>query len=61
MDDSGIEQIVGELCSLLDQQMDAVSGRGFLDLTEEELASYHPRKTRIAVLRVELGKFLRPI
>jgi hypothetical protein len=58
---SGIDQIVRELCDLLDQQMQTMSGRGFQDLTDEELANYQPRNTRIAALRAQLAKFTRPI
>jgi hypothetical protein len=61
MDDSGIDQIVSELCQLLDQQIQAISGRGFHDLSDEEFAGYEPRRTRIAALRSELAKFARPI
>ena len=61
MDRSEIDGIVRELCDLLDQQMHAISGRGFRDLTDEELASYQPRRRRIAALRSELAKFVRPI
>ena len=51
-----IEDIGCELCDLLDQQMKAISGRGFLDMTPEELANYEQRRTRIATLRSELAE-----
>ena len=57
----GIDQIVRELCDLLDQQMQTMSGRGFQDLTDEELANYQPRTTRIAALRAQLAQLARPI
>ena len=57
----GINQIVRELCDLLDQQMQVVAGRGIQDLTSEELAKYQPRRARIAALRSELAKFVRPV
>jgi hypothetical protein len=59
MDESGIDEIVGELCTLLDQQMRSISGRGFHDLTDEELANYQLRRTRIAGLLSDLAKFAR--
>ena len=61
MNESGIDQIVGELCDLLDQQIQVILGKGFLDLSEEEIANYEPRRTRIATLRSELAKFARPV
>jgi hypothetical protein len=57
MDATGLEEIARELCDLLDQQMKAISGRGLEDLTDEELANYERRRTRIAALRSELAKF----
>jgi hypothetical protein len=61
MDGYGIDRIVRELSDLLDQPMQIISGRGFQDLTDEELANYQPRNTRIAALRSQLVKFARPI
>jgi hypothetical protein len=57
MERTGIEEIARELCDLLDQQMKAISGRGLEDLTDEELANYERRRTRLATLRSELAKF----
>ena len=37
--------------------MKAISGRGLEDLTDQELANYERRRTRIAALRSELAKF----
>ena len=60
MEGSDIERIAQELRHLLDQQMKAISGRGFDDLTEQELKEYEQRRERIAVLRAKLAEFERP-
>jgi hypothetical protein len=58
MDETGIEEIARQLCELFEQQMKAISGRGFLDLAAEELAAYQQRGERIGALRAELARFV---
>ena len=60
MDGTGIAEIAGQLCALLDQQMQAISGRGFQDLTEEEVANYEQRRAKIAELRAALNALANP-
>jgi hypothetical protein len=60
MSENGVDQIVSELCSSLDEQMSVVSGRGLQGLTEEELAGYERRRARIATLRSELDNLVPP-
>jgi len=54
MDATRFEQIARELPDLLDQQVEAILGRNFNDLTKEERAAYEDRRRRILVLRSEL-------
>ena len=53
-----IEEIGREVCDLLEQQMKAIAGRGFRDLTPEELANYEQRRIQIANLRSQLAGFV---
>ena len=61
MDTSGLDQIVTELCRLLEEQVETVTGRKYNDLSEADLAEYERRKLRILQLRSELQKFVRPM
>jgi hypothetical protein len=60
MDAGGLREIADELIRLLQQQVDAIAGRRFNDLSDEELSAYEHRRSRILVLRTELDKFVRP-
>jgi hypothetical protein len=60
MDSVGLDEIARELCELLQQQIEAVVGRKFIDFTKEELEAYQSRKRRILELRSELDTFVRP-
>jgi len=53
------EQITRELLDLLDQQVTAIVGRDFNDLTKDEVDAYQSRKRRILELRSALGELLR--
>jgi hypothetical protein len=55
-----VAEISRQVCALLDQQMQAVSGRGFQDLSEEELANYELRRKQIDELRAELKTLANP-
>jgi hypothetical protein len=61
MDSTGLDAIARELCDLLQAQIDAVAGREFNDLTQDELDAYQRRKNRILKLRSELEKFVKPM
>jgi len=50
------EEIARELPELLSQQMQALVGRSFNDLTGDEKAAYEARRQRIRELRSELDK-----
>jgi hypothetical protein len=52
-----LNEIIRELCDLLDQQMSAISNRGLQDLTSQELTEYERRSDRIAELRSDLDRF----
>jgi hypothetical protein len=54
------ERIARELLDLLDQQVAAIVGRNFNDLTKEEVNAYHSRKRRILELRSALDAFVPP-
>jgi len=54
MDPTRFEQIARELLALLDQQVAAIVGRNFNDLTAAELAAYQKRKGRILELQTGL-------
>jgi len=56
MDASMFERIARELPDLLDQQVEAIVGRNFNDLTEEERTAYEERRRKILELRAELEK-----
>jgi len=58
MDATGFEQIARELIDLLDQQVSALAGRNFNDLTREEVNAYQSRRRRILELRSALQAFL---
>ena len=60
METAGLDTISGELCELLQQQMEAVLGRKFGDFTEEELEAYRKRKRRILELRSALDVLAKP-
>jgi hypothetical protein len=49
--------IVRDLCTVLQQQMDALAEEGFDDFSETELNAYRLRQERIGELRKELGDF----
>ena len=49
-----VEQIACELPRLLDQQVEAILGRSFSDLTKKEKTAYENRRRRILELRSEL-------
>lgn len=55
MDEAEIPEIARELCDLLDQQLKAISGCGFEDLTDEEMRVYEDRKKRVTALRSKLA------
>ena len=60
MDPSAFENIAHELLDLLDQQVAAIVGRNFNDLTQEETEVYQSRRRRILALRSALAEFLKP-
>jgi hypothetical protein len=60
MDAAGLDEIVRQLCRLLEEQVKMVAGRKFNDFTDLELAAYEKRKARILALRSELAKFVKP-
>jgi hypothetical protein len=60
MDSRGIAQLALEVCDLLQQQLDSITGRGLSDFTPEELDAYKKRKSRIAELRSELHQLANP-
>jgi hypothetical protein len=60
MDGASVAEIAFQLCALLDQQMQAVSGRGLEGLSDEEAANYELRRKQIAALRAELGTLAKP-
>jgi len=57
MDATPFEKITRELLDLLDQQVDAIAGRSFDDLSKEERDAYEERRRRILELRSKLEKF----
>jgi len=59
MDAGGLGEIADELIRLLQQQVDAIAGRKFSALRDEELSAYQRRKSRILALRAELDKVVR--
>ena len=54
MDPTEFEKIARELLDLLDQQVAAIVGRNFNELTKDEKDSYHGRRRRILELRLAL-------
>lgn len=60
MDGTSVAELARELCALLDQQIQALSGRGLQDLTEEEVANYELRRQQIDALRAELKSLANP-
>jgi hypothetical protein len=56
MDGTRLAQITQELPDLLDEQMDALSGRNLKLLSNDERAAYERRKRRILQLRSELER-----
>lgn len=60
IDGASVAEIARQLCALLDQQLQAVSGRGFQGLTDEDVASYELRRSQIAALRAELNALANP-
>jgi hypothetical protein len=50
------ERIARELPDLLDQQVEAIVGRTFNELTSEERTAYEERRRKILELRAELEK-----
>jgi hypothetical protein len=50
------EEIARELPELLSQQMQALVGRNFNDLTNDEKAAYEARRQEIRELRSELDQ-----
>ncbi len=57
---SEFERIAQELLDLLDQQVAAIVGRDFNDLTKEEVDAYQCRRRRILELRSALGALIPP-
>jgi hypothetical protein len=60
MDGASVAEITRQLCALLDQQMQAVAGRGFQGLPDEEAANYELRRSQIAALHAELNALANP-
>ena len=60
MDRTEFEQIARELLDLLDQQVAAIVGRNFNDLTKDEKDAYQCRRRRILELRSALDELLPP-
>jgi hypothetical protein len=60
MNGASVAEIARQLCALLDLQMQAVSGRGLQELTDEEGANYELRRKQIAALRAELSALANP-
>ena len=60
MGSTEFEQIARELLHLLDQQVAAIVGRNFNDLTTDEVNAYQCRKRRILELRAALDELLPP-
>jgi len=58
MDRAAFDRVARELLDLLDQQVAAIVGRDFNDLSKEELEAYRARKGRILELRSVLTKLL---
>jgi len=56
MDATSFEKIARELLDLLDQQVDAIAGRSFDDLSKEERDRYEERRRTILELRSKLEK-----
>ena len=54
MDTGTFERIAQDLVALFDQQMQAIVGRTFNDLTGDEMAAYEIRRRRILELRSQL-------
>lgn len=51
MDRTAFDHVTRELLDLLDQQVAAIVGRNFNDLSKEELEAYRGRRNRILELR----------
>ncbi len=60
MGSTEFEQIARELLDLLDQQVAAILGRNFNDLTKEEVDAYQCRRRRILELRSALDALIPP-
>ena len=60
MDTAAFDQVTHEICDLLDQQVAAIVGRNFNELTKDELDAYQNRRRRILELRAALEKLLGP-
>lgn len=58
--DARVSEIAGQLCDLLDQQMNAITVRGSRDLTDVEGTGYEQRRTQISTLRSELKSLAYP-
>jgi signal transduction histidine kinase len=58
MDDTPLDRIARELLDLLNQQVAAIAGRKFDDLSAEERLAYEKRRERILELRSEIEKLL---
>ena len=56
MDATPFEKIARELLDLLDQQVKAIAGRSFDDLSEKERDRYEERRRTIQELRSKLEK-----
>jgi len=56
MDATSFEKIARELLDLLNQQVDAIAGRSFDDLSKEERDRYEERRRTILELRSKLEK-----
>ncbi|MFZ3264448.1 MAG: hypothetical protein WA172_10645 [Terriglobales bacterium] len=60
MGSTEFERIAGEILDLLDQQVAAIAGRNFNDLTQEEVDAYQCRRRRILELRTALDALIPP-
>ena len=58
MDRAAFNEISRELLDLLDQQVAAITGRNFNDLSKEEVEAYQSRRRRILELRSALAELL---
>jgi len=60
MNEASFEETAGELLALLDQQVVAIAGRSFKELSLEEAADYGERQRKIVELHRALSLMLTP-